>query len=65
MGPVEARLSDVHGGFESMRSSSRTPQSDPAHLSWHGGAADFLYTDASGLAVWLCHRYCCQSFEYK
>ncbi|KAL1441201.1 hypothetical protein MTO96_031249 [Rhipicephalus appendiculatus] len=65
LGPVEAGLSDVHGGFRSIRSSSGTRKSDPAHLSWHGGAADFLYTEASRLAVWLCYRYCCQPFEYK
>ncbi|KAH7941264.1 hypothetical protein HPB49_011499 [Dermacentor silvarum] len=50
MRPVEVGLSDVHGGFWSFRASSRTPKSYPAHMPWYGGAADLLYTEASGLA---------------
>ncbi|KAL1435501.1 hypothetical protein MTO96_000171 [Rhipicephalus appendiculatus] len=33
-------------------------------LAWRGSGF-FLYTEASGLAVWLCYRYWCQPFEYK
>ncbi|KAH8038063.1 hypothetical protein HPB51_021620 [Rhipicephalus microplus] len=42
MGPVKAGHSDVHGGFWSVRSSSRPPESDPAPLPWHGGAGIFF-----------------------